>query len=242
MPMTKPTAKRKPKAKKAEPVGFVCGFCNKTFLREPAFVVHMCVRKQRDLEKNDKNVRMALQVYRKFYDTNTKGQPKGWDDFIASRFYNDFIKVGRYIIEINPVNTPQFVDFLVRSGLPVNRWTSPAVYETYVRELTKKESPDAAVERNILLMQQWATENNQHWTDFFRLVSPAQATLWIRTGRISPWVIYITSSSEMLFNRMSSEQIELIRSYIDPGFWQLKMDKYPTEVKFLKQIFDEAGV
>lgn len=241
MPSTQKTASQSKKAK-AKPE-FQCGFCDKVFQAERSLIVHTCVGKQRDAERDDKNVRLALQIYRKFYDANWRGQrEKTWTDFIKSRFYNDFVKVARYINDINAINTPQFVDFLVRSTLPVGKWTSPLVYETFVRELTKKETPDAAVERNILLMQQWAADTGNHWSDFFRKVSPAQATLWIRSGRISPWVLYICDSSRCLFERLSEEQINLVSKYLDPGFWELKMRKHQEEVDFLRTVFAEAGV
>lgn len=227
---------------KAEPE-FKCGFCDKVLKTERAFLVHACAIKKRDLERDEKHVRYALQIYRKFYDANYRNQrEKTWTDFIQSKFYNDFVKVGRYIQEINAINAPQFVDFLVKSGLPIAKWTSPVVYETFVRELAKQESPDAAVERNILLMQQWASDTGNHWTDFFRKVSPAQATLWIKTGRISPWVLYLTRSSQELFARLSPEQINIVSKYVDPDFWEVRMRRHKEEVDFLKTVFDEAGV
>jgi hypothetical protein len=234
--------KKQTKTKKQEPE-FKCGFCDKPMVFESGIIKHLCVGKQRDQEKDEKHIRYAYQVYRKFYAANWKGQKeKGWGDFIKSRFYNDFVKVGRYIQDINAINAPQFVDFLVRSSLPVKQWTSPVVYETFVHELTKKESPGAAVERNILLMQQWATDTGNNWTDFFKKVSPAQATLWIKTGRISPWVIYICASSENLLMRLSDEQVEIVSKYIDPEFWAVRMQGHKDEVEFLRAVFDEAGV
>jgi hypothetical protein len=202
----------------------------------------MCPIKLRDMDRDEKHVRYALQIYVRFYKANYKGPEKTWSEFIRSKFYNDFVKVGRYIQEINAINAMQFVDFLVRSTLPVTKWTSPTVYETFVRELTKKESPEAAVERNILLMQQWASDSGNHWTEFFEKISPAQATLWIANGRISPWVIYICSSSQSLFGRFSDEQLNIVSKYIDPEFWTVRMNRHKDEVDFLRSVFEEAGV
>lgn len=202
----------------------------------------MCVYKERDLVRDEKPARMALRVFMRFYELNTRGKAKTWDEFIHSRYYNDFLKVGRYITEINAINIPQFIDFLIRSALPVNKWTNPTIYETYVRELNKKETPEAAIERNILLMQQWANENGKHWTDFFREVSPAQATMWIKAGRISPWVLYITDSSTALFDRMSPEQLSMVRVYLDPGFWEIKLENHRKEADYFRDVLVEAGI
>jgi hypothetical protein len=233
------TSKPKPKAE-AE---FKCGFCNKEFVAERTLMTHMCVKKLRDLDRDEKYSRMALHIYRKFHEANWKHQKeKTWGDFINSRYYNEFVKVGKYIQEINAISPMLFIDFLIRSRQTVNKWTNPVMYETFVRELTKNESPDAAVKRNILLMEQWATETGNHWTDFFREVSPAQATLWIKNGRISPWVLYISSSSQDLFERLSPEQINIVGKYLDPGFWEARMQRHKEEIDFLRTVFDEAGV
>lgn len=201
----------------------------------------MCSIKERDLRKEDKVSRMGFRVFSRFYEFSTR-KPKSWDEYIRSRYYNDFYRVGKYIIDINAVNTPQFIEFLIRSTLPMRDWTSPAVYETYIRELNKKESPEAAVERNIFLMQQWATETGNHWTEFFREISPAQATMWIRSGRISPWVLYITTSAAGLFDRMSPEQLDMVRGYLDPNFWEVKLRKHQEDVEYLRTVLEEAGV
>jgi hypothetical protein len=235
-------SRKKTEKPKAEPE-FQCGFCKKGFAREQTLMTHMCVKKLRDMDRDEKYSRLALQIYCKFYEANWRNhKPRTWSDFIDSQYYNDFIKVGRYLQEINAVNLGQFIDFLVRSGQPVTKWTSPVIYETFIRELTKNESPDAAVERNILLMQQWASDTGHHWTDFFREISPAQATHWIKIGRISPWVLYLCGSAAQLFARLSPEQINIVSKYLDPEFWEARMRKHAEEVEFLRTVFDEAGV
>lgn len=241
-----PSTKKKGPSKKAAAspdTGFPCGFCKKSFRSEQTLMVHLCVGKQRELEKDEKHVRFGLQVYRRFYEFHVKTkEPKTWTDFRQSKFYNDFVKVGRYISEINAVNTSEFVDYLVKSGIKVDKWTHPIVYETYIREWVKKETPGAAVQRNMLLMIQWATETGHDWRDFFRKVSPAQATLWIKTGRISPWVLLLCGSSQELIDRFSPEQLSIVSKYLDPGFWEIKMAKHKEDVEYLVNLFAEEGV
>lgn len=230
----------KAKRKKTEP-DFQCAYCKKEFVTETSLIKHICVKKEREFEKNEKHVRFALQVYRRFYEINQRVD-RTWDQFRDSKYYNSFIKVGRYIVDANPINLSIFIDFLVKSGRPISEWTSPAMQEVYIRETVKTETPCAAIERNILLMQQWATATGNHWTDFFKKVSPVQATLWITTGRISPWVLYICETAEELIMRMSPEQLRMIETTVDPTFWQLRMDKYQEDVKFLRETFKEAGL
>ncbi len=240
MPSTKtPVSSRKKRS--AEPE-FVCSFCKKVFQRENTLAVHMCPIKHRDMQKEDKDVRMAFRVWLRYYELTMNKPNKTWADFIQSRYYTDFFKVGKHINEINAVNAPQFIDFLIRSGIPIKKWTHQVVYETYIRELTKKETPGAAVERCINLMQQWSGSTGEHWADFFRKVAPPQATLWIMSGRLSPWVIYLSGSADQLFNRMTPEQLGMVKGYIDPSFWAHKIDRHADEVEFFRSVLNEAGV
>ena len=205
-------------------------------------MVHLCSGKQRELQKDERHVRLGLQVFYRFYQTNSSHKAKTWDDFRTSRYFNDFIKVGRYLADINAVNPSQFIEFLVRSGLPVTKWTSPSVYEVYITDLSRRESPDTAVSRNVLLMQQWATENDQEWTNFFRNISAGQALVWITTGRISPWMIFICESANALLDRFSPEQMSIVGKYLDPKVWGPKLDSERQEVDRLRQLFEEVGV
>lgn len=205
-------------------------------------MVHMCVTKQRNASKNEKDVRMAFNIWLRFYQLTCKTQTKTWDDFIRSKYYNSFMKVGKYITELNAVNTALFIDFLINSALPVDKWTNKSVYETYIRELSKKETPDAAVERSIALMQAWAATTGEEWNTFFRNVAPTQATMWINSGRLSPWVLYIANGGLDLLDRLSPEQLKLVGPVIDPSFWSIKMDRHADDVVYLRTVLDGAGL
>lgn len=203
----------------------------------------MCEKRRRYADRDHKHVRMGFFAYGRFYEVNYRGKKqKTFDEFVDSRFYSGFVAFGRYLDEINAINPMAFIDYLIKLGEPLDKWRSPVVYETYVRELNKRESPDAAVERNILLMQQWSVDSGEHWTDFFRKIKPPLATLWIKSGRISPWVLYVATSATDLFDRMSDEQMQLVESVLDPAFWRGKMRTHQHEVAQIKAILDEAGV
>lgn len=221
---------------------YQCGYCNKIFKKEKAFLVHMCTKKERYLLKDERYVRMAFLAYNRFYEKSVRGKKKNYDDFVNSTLYNDFINFGRYMCNINVVNPLQFVDFLIESCAKMVQWTNPVVYDLYIREMSKTETVDAAAERNILLMQQWALDTGKHWTDFFRLVNPVLATNWIKSGRISPWILFVSKSAEELFARLSDEQLLFVQETLDTGYWEKKLLHNQHEVKQLQHILEGAGL
>jgi hypothetical protein len=167
----------------------------------------------------------------------------GFEEFARSTLYGAFVRFGRYVGEINAISPHLFVDFLLKAEVKIDRWCNASVYETYLRELNKIESPDAAVERNILLMQAWANERpERHWTNFFREVEPALAAQWIKSGRVSPWVLMVAASAADLLTRMSDEQIGVVNTAVDPAFWEKMIEKHRAEVDQIRQIMAEAGI
>lgn len=222
-----------------------CQFCKKTFKHSSKFLNHMCEKKSRHLNKDDRSVYFGFMAYKHFIIKSCsvlKRKDPSYEDFCKSDMYKSFVEFGKYILSINAINPMGFVDFLIKTQSPMRIWTLPNTYELYVRELNKTETPDVALERNFLLMQQWAIENNEDWKEFFRKVSPSKAVLWIKSGRISPWLLFSSSSSGQMLSRLNSEQTEIINELIDVKFWELKIAKHKDEVLHIQKILNEAGI
>lgn len=237
-------AKRSPKAsppsEAAEPR---CSFCNKTFKREKSLLDHRCEKKARFLDRDERHVKFGLFAYQRFYAVAMRGsKPPDYDAFMRSQFYTAFVKFGRYVLDINAINPTDFIDFLIKAEVKVDHWTHQNVYATYLRELSKRESADAALERNLLLMQQWAVDTGHPWIEYFRMVPAPLAVMQIRSGRISPWVLYTASSGLELLGRLTPEQMDLVQDAIDPAFWETKLDKHADEVEVIRSVLDEAGL
>ena len=237
----KPRA-RKQKVKKPE---FHCEFCSVSFTRESSLLVHVCEKKRRLLDKDSKHVRIGFQVYQKFWSyiyPYSKNKEKTYSEFINFAEYGAFTAFGKYLVDIRAINPMKFVEFLLKTNIKLKDWKKEEVYLTYIRELSKTETPDAAIERNILLMQQWANDNDCNWIDFFRKISPSAAVQFIKGGRISPWAIYTTDSGQEMMGRFSDEQIDLVRKYIEPEFWVLKFKRNKEDFDNFREILSEAGL
>lgn len=233
--------KSKPKEKKPE---HECEYCNRTFTRESTLFAHMCTKRRKWLDKDEKHVRMAFSIYCKVYDSTSrkKVKPRDYGDFVESNNYVAFVKFARYLLDIQAMNPEAFVDFLIKTEIPMKNWDNEIVYEQFIRELNKKEDAVSAFERNVLLLQQWADDTQEEWFTFFEKVNTNLAVKWIRSGRLSPWVLYAASNSEKLFNRFTSEQMKLIEQYVNPKFWSMKFSQNPQDLKFIKDLLKEAGV
>lgn len=221
-----------------------CEFCSREFHDEKNLINHNCEKKRRWFNREDPYSRFGFLAWVRFYELSGPGnrKKKSFKEFINSRYYTAFIKFGRHIVNINAVEPAKFIDFVIKNNLPIDKWTHDFVYEQYIRELTKKETPEQALERMILLMQQWSMQTGEPWQDFFRKINTNLAIQWTRSGRISPWLLYNVDSALDLIDRCSLEQQDLIKEFAPVGQWKVKFMRSKDAIEWIKKTMSEAGV
>ena len=204
----------------------------------------MCEQKRRFTNKDSKYVRLGFLAYNRFYEISQAvgSKKRTYESFAKSSYYTAFTKFGKYIIDVNAIDPEKFIDFVITSGVKLDKWCSDAVYDTYIRELNKKETAERAVERGILLMQQWGMENDRPYNVFFREISKPRAIHWIKSGRISPWIIFNSASGSELLNSFNDHELNLINEYLEPTFWSRKFQVRNEDVLFVKQVLETAKI
>lgn len=220
---------------------FVCQFCRKGFTTESRLLNHLCEPKRRFLQRDDKSVKLAFIAYQRFYERAMRRETTQ-AKFEASQFYTAFVRFARYLLDVNAINPTAFVDFLIRVEAPVDKWTQPKYYSRYIQELNKNESLLDAIERSFMVMEHWAVDSDADWHDFFRCLSPAKATLWLISGKISPWLLFTASSAADLFKRLNAEQMAMIEQAIDVTFWRAKLARHQAEVDEIRVMLTEHGI
>lgn len=225
---------------------FSCEFCKREFIKELSLVNHSCEKKRRWFQKNEPHARIGFAAWNRFYELNRFGKKtefkNDYRNFINSRYYSAFMKFGRHIRDLNAIQPNKFIDYVIKNNLPIDKWTHDFVYEQYVRELTRQESAEDALERNILLMNEWSMQNNESWYDFFRKVNTNQAVAWIKSGRISPWVLYNVDSAVDFFERCTPEQLAIIKDCAPTASWKIKFNKNSDSCAFIKNTLKKNGM
>lgn len=222
---------------------YKCKFCKKAFSKESTLVSHMCTKKQRTADKNSVGSRLGFRVFQRYYEMTTNSKkPKTFESFVDSRMYMDFVKFGRYLVELDPINTDMFIDFIIRNGVKLNQWRTDYVYETYLEDLMGREPPEKGLERTIVFMSKWAENNDCEYTEFFQNVSTNEAAYYIKAGKISPWVLYLSDQAWDLVSKFNEEQYAMVEAIIDPGAWANRIMKKTEDVKFIKATLQAAGI
>jgi hypothetical protein len=225
--------------------GFKCKFCNRDYKSVKTLGAHMCEQKRRHTAQGEKHVQLGFRAFQRFYELNStaiKPKPKTFDEFRQSQFYLSFVKFGRFAKDVNCLQHEDFVDWLVKNNLKLDDWAKDGAYELFVRDYTNNESAEEALERSVKFMRKWEEKEKKNWSSFFNTVSSNIFTYWVRTGRVSPWVVFNCQTGQGALNNLSDEQMALVADALDPSFWFRKFENNQDEVAFVKAVLSEAGL
>lgn len=222
---------------------YKCKFCGTKFHKETTLTTHMCVKKRRHMDIDSTGSRLGFRTFQRFYEKATASKtPKSTDDFINSPYYIDFVKFGNHLALLKPVHTEKYIDFVIMNGVKLKDWTKDFVYETYIEDLVKKEPAVSATERTVEEIASWCEENKANFSDFFNVVNANEAAYLIKTGKISPWVLYLASTGDNLMSRFNEDHAKMIASIIDPGFWMKKFKRQEDDVSYIKEVLEQAKI
>ena len=215
-------------------------------MKEASLINHSCEKKRRWHQRDEPHARLAFIAWSRFYELNSFGKKKEFKNnqrnFIDSQYYRGFVRFGRHMRDLNAVEPAKFIDYVIKNNLPIDKWTHDFVYEQYIRELTRQETAEEALERNIMLMNEWSMQSGESWNEFFKKVNTNQAVAWLRSGRISPWLLYNVDSAVDFFERCTPEQLGMIKEYAPPGPWKIKFNKNNDSCDFIRTTLRNNGM
>lgn len=223
---------------------YKCRYCQKEFVRESTLASHLCENKRRMLAKDEKQNRIAYQswlLFRRLTIANVKND-KSYEDFISNKFFTGFMKLAKHIIDLSLDDPENFVRFIIMNSVPMHNWQTAVVYETYVKDRTKKETVERAVERSVLNMKAWAEKTGNSWEEYFTKVSTPEAVQDIRMGRISPWCTFATDQGSRLIDRFEPGQVQQLIDYMEPQSWRAKVMRQRQDAEWVQHVFNEAKI
>ena len=222
---------------------FKCTYCGKSFQRERTLQVHMCEPKRRHLQKGEKWVQNGFMVFCRFNEIHQKNtNPKTYDPFCDSSYYNAFVKFGRYMMHTAPLYPEKYIDYVILSKVKLDHWSRDDLYEQYLKDTLKTEPVEMALRRSIATMMDWAQEQNVQWSDYFRLVNTSRAVQQIQSGHMSPWLLLGCEAGKKMLKSFTDEQLQMVQTYIDPEFWSNKFRNYPADQLFVQETAKEARI
>lgn len=212
-------------------------------MQEKTLVAHMCERKRRALQRDEKRVQAGYMAFNRWWQlAQGYTKQKTYDEFCDTAYYNAFVKFGSFLNNVNPLYPDKFVDYVIKSGVKLDHWCRDELYDQYLIEMLKVEPVESAVQRSLQTMMEWADEHDSQFSHYFHYVSLNKAVHDIRNGNISAWVILNTVSGKEMLQKMSDEQLDMISPSFDISFWLRKFKEVPADVALVKEICREVGI
>jgi len=224
-------------------MNYKCRYCNKDFVKESTLMSHMCERKRRMGDKDLKQNRIAYQswlIYRQL-SMQSKTVPK-YEDFIANRYYSGFMKVSKFVIDLHMDKPDDYIKFLVMHSVKIDDWCKDSVYQLYVKDRTKTETVERAIERSLLNMKAWAERTDNNWQDYFSTASTIDIVQDIKMGRISPWCTFATDQGSSLIDRLEPGQVQALVDHMDPLAWRARVKRQQKDADWVQHVFNQAEI
>jgi len=210
-------------------------------MREKTLAAHMCEKKRRALQKDEKRVRLGFYAFQRFYKLSAGNKrDKTYDEFCGSPYYNAFVKFGSFVSNVRPLYPEKYIDYVVTSGVKLDHWCRDEMYEKYVLEFILKEDVHTALERSVKTMIDWAEENKAQWNSYFNYVSTNKAVWHIKDGKISPWLLLNCASGKEMLGKFNDEQLGMVYHVINPEHWAIRFKRLPNDVQLVKDIAKES--
>jgi hypothetical protein len=226
----------------SEPSGFTCEFCDKQFKRESTLISHVCVYKHRWHDKDNHGNRVGFHAWLQFYSKNSMGKKtRTYENFIKNAYYTAFVKFGQYCVEINALNVSRFTDWLLHEKVKIDNWCKDSVYNRYLGEYLRVEDAFDAITRSIETTIVLAEEAGIQGHDYIRYGNTNKICYNITTGKISPWLLYMSDSGNTFLSELSEDQVRMISDYINIELWAIKFKREPDTVSQIKQLLTKGG-
>jgi len=222
---------------------YKCEYCGNGYMKEKTLAAHMCEKKRRVLQKDEKRVRFGFYAFQRFYKLSAGAKKeKTYEEFCNSQYYNAFVKFGSFVSNVRPLYPERYIDHVVTSGVKLDHWCRDEMYEKYVLEFILKEDVTTALERSVTTMMDWAAENNAVWNSYFNYVSLNRAVWNIKDGKISPWLILNCKSGKEMLSKFNDEQLNLVYHVINPEHWALRFRRQSDDVQLVKDVAKESNL
>jgi len=222
---------------------YKCVHCGKSFMKEKTLMAHMCEKKRRAMQRDEKRVQAGFMAFNRFWQlTQGAKKLKTYEEFCESSYYNAFVKFGSFINNVNPLYPDRFVDHVIKSGVKLDHWCRDELYDVYLYDMLKIEPVESAVERSLKTMMEWGDEQKAEFAHYFNYVSLSRAVHDIRNGNISCWIILNSVSGKEMISNMSDEQLEMIAPAFDVPYWIKRFRELPSDVALVREICEEVGI
>lgn len=218
----------------------ICKFCSRTFKQEKTLFSHVCEKKRRWQNKEERSSVIGFESWKKFIKNTIRIKKEyKFEDFINSKLYIDFIKFGNFIYTHKIKDHERYIDYLLDNNVELKKWYNERLFDEYQTYYIYKENIDSGIEKSLQTVNDWSIEHEKKIVDFFEEVNTNLFIHYVKTAKISPWFLYLFPGFDKLFGKLNEKQLEHIDNIISPVKWKIKLSDKKDQAKFYQNLFED---
>ena len=212
---------------------YTCKHCGKSFAKEKTLETHPCKIRDRVALRSEKYVEIAFALWKSI--VNGVYTKKTIDNFERDSTYTAFTEFVKYAQEQNYLFIFEFGIWLLKNKVVERNWYKSEIYHQFLKQHLLTENPRQAVIRSIDYIS-----NIYEIGNFFKTCQVGKILTYIETGRISPWLIFLSDNSDEFLSRLENEKLTYFTKLVNIDVWQSRMRRYEKTMSSLKE--DLKGV
>lgn len=203
-------------------VGWKCNYCGRTYVRERAFMEHICKGKRRLEQLKTPIGQSAFACYNDWMKLRRFSAQKP-DTFMNSQFYVQFIKFAEYCIKMN-IDPKVFMKLMHSKHPDIGPalWCSSPIYSLYLKYYDTLHDPFAQFQESIEYLEKQSTLLNCPVNEVLHQLGFQHVLEAFRLKKLSPWFLYTTKIGIDFLNKVrdkDKDDYALFESIINAEVW-----------------------
>jgi hypothetical protein len=167
---------------------WVCGFCNKSFVRESFFMSHFCAEKEK-LDKLKSHIgQTAYQFYAEWMKQCGRSVPP-IETFANSKLFSAFYNFAEHSKKVHIHNPPMFIRVMRENGYDPIFWRRDECYALYLKWQDQVKSPEQQLLDTIDFLLQKQADYECDMQEVFMQLGSKKICEFLRTRKISSWIL-----------------------------------------------------
>ncbi len=220
---------------------YVCTHCGAGFMRETAYIEHVCLQMQRSQKMKTADGVSAWVAYTIWLKAKGLKVPPQ-TSFLTSKFYQSFIKFAEFVRQVKTINVEQYVINMVKHGIPPVIWTHDSIYSEWIRSTTEEKSPIKQVQNTAMFLMQYAEEQGFDISELFKHVTLPLFVHWLESRQISMWFMLGSKCFKQWQAALDGEDREYLSTKFSVEEWLQKVRNNPNTMEKIKAIVHEMGL
>lgn len=219
---------------------FPCEYCGVVLKTQKGIDGHLCKRKKLIRDAGPSGMVKAYELFDFWIRYGgIARKSRTMDQFTNSPYFSLFVDLNNFVTR-EKISGKTYLKWLIDSKIKSHQWMKQEVVKAFTRHGATHGSLSETLVSSLKFMAKRCDEVGVDISDFFTSVGPSECLQFIRDGKISPWIIFLSPKSSSVLDRMSQEQANFITDFIDVEEWERKMATEKTEEA--ERILRELGL